>query len=74
MPVYPEDELWSLVKDGHSARAVLKMMPHGLELRIDVGGGVLVWSRLFREGDGNPVAAAKAHRQAFVDRGWTASE
>ena len=46
-------------------------MPHGVELRVDVDGS-LVWWQLFRDGD--PVTAAKAHRQAFVDRGWTAPE
>ena len=68
----PEDELWSLVKDEHSARAVLKTMPHGLELRIDLDGSLL-WLQLFHD-DGDPVAAAREHRQAFVDRGWTAPE
>ena len=65
----PEQELWSLVKHGYSARAVLRRTPHGLELRIDVDGSLL-WSQQFRGGD--PVAAAAiAQRQVFVNRGWT---
>ena len=59
---HPEQALWCLVKDGYCARAVLRTLPHGLELRIDVDGSLL-WSEQFRQG--GPVAAvANAQRQS----------
>ena len=70
-PHHFEQELWSLVKHGYCARAVLRTLPDGLELRIDVDGSLL-WSQHFHQGD-SVAAVAEAQRQVFVDRGWTAS-
>ena len=71
-PVYPEDELWSLVKSGHSARAVVVTMPHGQELRAEVDGS-LIRARLFRLGESGLDAEAVEWRSAFEARGWTQS-
>ena len=47
---FPESELWSLEKRGHVAKAIVKSLPHGRELRAEVDGS-LIRARLFRIGE-----------------------
>ena len=70
---YPEHEAWTLTKPGHLACARVRPYPHGLELRIEVDGSLIV-SQLFRTGVTPLEDAIREHRQAFQERGWTVPE
>ena len=65
-------EVWSLCKEEHTARAFVRVTPHGQELCLYVDGW-LVGSQLFGNGDGAALDdVAIEHCHAFEARGWTA--
>lgn len=66
-----EHVVWRLTKDARIAEAVVRIYPHGRELRVTVGG-VLFWSRLYRDGeDSRPLGEmATGCRQDFLRFGW----
>jgi hypothetical protein len=71
-PVPPvEHVLWIVRKDIREARALVRVMPHGRELRCFVGDQ-LAWSRLFRDHDDSRALGEMAEGACvlFEDHGW----
>jgi hypothetical protein len=58
-------------KDGREARAVVRSVGHGKELRIYVGDDMR-WSRLYRQHDGTEALLEMSHTTlaAYEARGW----
>jgi hypothetical protein len=73
-PIVPPSEalLWRVTKDTCNAQAVVRLLPHGRELRVTVNGD-LMWSRLFRDDeDGHELGRmSDGCRVNFERVGWT---
>ena len=63
------------MKDSQIAEAVVRIYPDGRDLRVTVAG-VLLWSRLYRDGEDSRQLAEMATgcRQDFVRFGWQNAE
>lgn len=73
MPV--ERVIWRVTKDARAAEARVRAMAHGLELRFVVmrpgGLDTLMWSRLYRAGEGDDLRAASDGTLRDFERvGW----
>ena len=64
-------EIWSLFKQEHTARAIVRVIPEGQQLELYVDGWLL-GSHGFRHQDRALDDVAIEHCQAFEARGWTA--
>lgn len=70
-PRFPEYVRWTLRRGGSAVRAVLRVMPQGIELR-HLMDGELLWSQLFPKDDGEELRRAlNAALEAWLGRGWT---
>lgn len=63
------DVLWRLVKDKRVAEARVSPHPLGVELYFFVNDGLL-WSQVFRDGDGALSELADGKREEFEALGW----
>ena len=64
-------EIWSLFKQEHTARAIVRVIPEGQQLELYLDGWLL-GSQVFRHEDRALDDVAIEHCQAFQARGWTA--
>ena len=74
LPPPPPNErtLWVLRRGFRVTRAVVRLFPHGRELRLLVGEE-LAWSRLFRDDAQGPTLNTFAEHalRTFTSCGWT---
>jgi hypothetical protein len=64
--------LWRVTNDVREARAIVRAMAHGRELRVYVGQE-LAWSRLYQPHEGSHalLELSKSTRGRFEAYGWT---
>ena len=69
-----EHLLFTVTKDTRSASILVRQHPHGQDLICYIGRDLL-WSQVFRPGDGRDLGTVAADTlQGFQSRGWVRAE